>query len=81
MYIIELIFNGIKNLKQKVNNYNKKSKTINIENDISDQDCQHLFMPIDSTNKTFACTKCGKLIHYNNIEKKSNFFRYLHRHF
>lgn len=35
--------------------------------------CEHVFMPIDSTGETLACTKCG-LIKKRSEIKKRNFF-------
>ncbi len=35
--------------------------------------CEHIFMPIDSSGKMLACTKCGKLIKKDALKKK-NFF-------
>ncbi len=29
------------------------------ETDDDSEHCEHLFLPVDSTGQTFACTKCG----------------------
>ena len=61
MYIIELI---VKLLNKK------KDKKINIpENDY--EKCEHVFLPLDSTNQVLACTKCGFVIHRKDIDLKS----------
>lgn len=54
MYIIELFLklkNDIKNKKPK----NKISQNEEIEK------CDHLFVPIDSTGRILACSKCGEI--------------------
>lgn len=35
--------------------------------------CEHVFMPIDSTNEVLSCTKCGMLVNHNEL-KDENFF-------
>ena len=53
MYIIELFFklkNDIKNKKTKSNPLQKETEK-----------CDHLFVPIDSTGKILACSKCGEI--------------------
>ena len=37
-----------------------------------DEKCEHLFVPIDSTGKVFACVNCGFVI--NEKPKNLNFF-------
>ena len=54
MYIIELFLklkNEIKNKKPK-NNPSKKEEI---------EKCNHLFVPIDSTGRILACSKCGEI--------------------
>lgn len=54
MYIIELFFK----LKQdfKEGKFKKKQKELpEVET------CSHLFVPIDSTGRILACSKCGKI--------------------
>lgn len=46
--------------------YKKNKSTPNyIPQDIDN--CEHLFLPIDSSGEYLACSKCGKLI--KNIDK------------
>ena len=61
MYIFELISTII----NKIKNPEKK-----IEKDFSDeyQNCEHTFVPVDSTKKVLACIKCG-------LVKKSKRFK------
>ncbi len=42
----------------------KKKKTTYTPQEIDN--CEHLFVPIDSTGEYLACTKCGKLIKKEN---------------
>jgi len=30
--------------------------------EFTDEDCQHEFMPVDSTKETLACIKCGFIV-------------------
>jgi len=58
MYIIELF---LKRWAEK----NKFGRVISKKkgNTPSDYEkCDHTFMPIDSTGKIFACTKCGEIL-------------------
>lgn len=32
------------------------------------KNCEHIFMPIDSTGETLACTKCGELISRSELK-------------
>ena len=54
MYIIELF------LKIKESIKNRKSKKQKEE--MQEQEtCKHLFVPIDSTGRILACSKCGEI--------------------
>lgn len=53
MYIFEFIFKVIKDIKAK----NKKPK--DVEGEELYPVCEHTFLPVDSTKKVLACTKCG----------------------
>ena len=57
MYIIELL---LKRWKEKDKNRIVSQKTDN--NPINYDKCDHVFMPIDSTGKIFACSKCGEIL-------------------
>lgn len=55
MYIIELFFkikNDIKSGKFKKQTEKQIEET---------EKCNHLFVPIDSTKKILACSKCGEI--------------------
>ena len=55
MYIFELIY--------KIINKIKYPKPLNAKEDYSElyQECEQFFVPVDSTKKVLACTKCGLL--------------------
>lgn len=55
MYILELITKLLKN--------RNKPKGGNSGVDKSEYEiCNHVFLPIDSTGETLACTKCGFVV-------------------
>ena len=59
MYIVELIANLIKNKNKR----NYKDNTL--QNDY--EDCEHIFLPIDSTGETLACSKCGFIVKVSEL--------------
>lgn len=75
MYIIEKIV-------KLYSTYFKKSKTLPNysyfqEDELEDVvTCKHNFMPIDSTGKILACSKCGYVVTEKRLKKNHNFFKY-----
>lgn len=71
MYIIEFILKKLMKKKEKptYNPYNQISDDENLDYET----CEHIFMPIDSTNETLSCTKCGVLVKKSEL-KNINFF-------
>lgn len=67
MYFIELIIKKY---------FQKKEKTIydsaQDEQETEYENCEHTFMPIDSTGETLSCTKCGILFKREELEKYKN---------
>lgn len=55
MYIVELFYKLIEDYKSG----KFKKKAAPIQNNI--EKCDHLFVPIDSTGRILACSKCGQL--------------------
>ncbi len=51
---------------------NPLEETFNTEDE--SETCEHIFMPLDSSHKHFACSKCGLVINKNAYEKR-NFFK------
>lgn len=37
--------------------------------------CKHMFLPIDSTKKVYACSKCGYVISKKDFDDKRNIFK------
>lgn len=68
MYFIELIIKKLTQKKDKsITNYPSDEDLQDYEN------CEHVFMPIDSTNEILSCTKCG-IIKKRSELKNKNFF-------
>lgn len=80
MYFIELLVkyfqkDRVENLIEKFENekaINPLDETFATDEDES-ENCEHTFMPIDSTGEIFACSKCGLVINKCEYEKR-NFF-------
>lgn len=70
MYIFELVLNLFNKKKPTPQEFDFKTNQ-NFEN--SEEKCEHIFLPIDSTKKILACTKCG-YIHKVTNQPKKNFF-------
>ena len=65
MYIIELISKLIKDKKSP------KTDSVFIPPEIDYQDrCNHVFLPIDSTGETLACSKCGLIVKNDSSKYK-----------
>lgn len=80
MYILELLVKFLQ--KDKVEDLIEKYENeraidpLNEKFDTEDdsENCEHIFLPIDSTKETFACSKCGLVISKKAYEKR-NFFK------
>ena len=70
MYFIELLVKKFIKKKTSDEEYNPMQQD-NITED--SEHCEHIFMPIDSTGETFACSRCGLVINKSEYEKR-NFF-------
>jgi len=66
MYIIELFFKLKKDFKMGKFSFKKKK-----QEEAKEELCSHLFVPIDSTEKILACSKCGKI---HKVKKEKNPF-------
>lgn len=62
MWIFEVLYKIIVDFIQK------KSKK-ELEHP-EEEKCDHIFLPIDSTKKILACSKCGMLIKAENLKPK-----------
>lgn len=80
MYIFELLVkylqkNKVEDLIEKYEGERSKDP-LNETFDMHDESesCEHIFLPIDSSKETFACSKCGLVIDRRAYEKR-NFFK------
>lgn len=75
MYIIELIVQAFKG--HKYNNKSYDPLNCSTENNLEEQEdsenCEHLFMPLDSSNTLFACKHCGKIVPREKLKNKNIF--------
>ncbi len=72
MYVFELILNFFQKKKYNGKTYNPLDET---PNELSDEDvCEHLFLPLDSSNTLFACKYCGIIVPAEKL-KDRNIFR------
>lgn len=80
MYIFELLVkylqkNKVEDLIEKYEGERSKDP-LNETFDMHDESesCEHIFLPIDSSKETFACSKCGLVIDRRAYGKR-NFFK------
>lgn len=72
MYIFELLFRVFKGKPvQYKNNYNPVDNQEEIVE--NSEECDHLFMPLDSTNTMFACKHCGLIVSKDKLKNKNIF--------
>lgn len=71
MYLIELIVKWINPNKK----YEPKNKYDPFgQEDIESSDaCEHIFLPIDSSEETLACSKCGFVVNRKDLKDKNIF--------
>lgn len=74
MYLIELIVRWIFPNKK----YKPRRQFDPFAQDEHQEDCEHIFLPIDSSGEILACSKCGLVVNKKdlkdvNIFKRSNF--------
>lgn len=62
MYLIELI---IKKFFSKHSGFIKQ-KT---EEQLEEERCNHVFMPVDSTGEILACRNCGAVVHKSALKR------------
>lgn len=72
MYIFELlvnIFNKKRNLKEDIPSYEYNEAGLEENSD----DCEHLFLPLDSSQEYFACKYCGLVVPKDKLKNKNIF--------
>ena len=69
MYIIELICK----IKEKIEKgeFHFPKKAAPKDDPIKTAECEHIFVPVDSTKTVLACTKCGHMVRVKNKEVKN----------
>lgn len=71
MYILELLIQAFKGKKKPIRNEYNPLETDNLlENS---ENCEHLFMPLDSSNTYFACKYCGLVVPKEKLKNKNIF--------
>lgn len=74
MYIIELITQLFRKKKNVENLYDPLIESSNNDKDSSSlEDCEHLFLPLDSSNTMFACKYCGLVVPKEKLKNKNIF--------
>ena len=69
MYFIEILSKIFKKNKNPKLNFGQNP----YPDEVSEEEkCEHMFVPIDSTGKVFACINCGLVL--NKKPKNINFF-------
>lgn len=74
MYFIELLVKYFKKDKfMEVIEEHDRLSSLNpleeIPEEDNDENCEHIFMPVDSTNEILACSKCGLVVKRKDINK------------
>ncbi len=71
MYLFELITKYIKGKK-----YTRKSDFDPFAQDeVEEECCEHVFLPVDSTGEVLACSKCGLVVNKKDLKDKNIFKR------
>ncbi len=70
MYLFELITKYIKGKKYTRNVDFDPFAQEDIENS---SECEHIFLPIDSTGEILACSKCGLVVNKKDLKDKNIF--------
>lgn len=71
MYFLEVLVKKLMNKKEQTDNYNPLSDQ---DNPDDDENCEHIFMPIDSSGEILSCRNCGLVVNRRKL-KDINFFR------
>lgn len=71
MYLFELITKYITGKKYKRKSVLDPFAHDDIENSA---ECEHIFLPVDSTGEVLACSKCGLLVNKKDL-KDVNIFK------
>ncbi len=67
MFIFEYLWKLVAPKKNNENEFAYDPLREEIKDDDEEEFCKHDFRPIDSTNETLACIKCGFIVKRSNI--------------
>jgi|GEM_PF-430269 len=81
MYLFELITKYIKGKKYKKALDFDPFETGEQDAEFDSENCEHVFLPIDSTEETLACSKCGLVVKREYFQKKLKFDWIIFRNF
>ena len=70
MYIFELITQLLKKEKDPARTYDPLENSF-AENNLPPEECEHLFLPLDSSNEYFACKYCGIVVPKEKLKNKN----------
>ncbi len=70
MYFIELLVKKFKKKESSQESYDPMK-----EYESEEENCEHIFMPIDSTGEILSCRNCGLIVNRKDL-KDINFFRH-----
>lgn len=76
MYFIELLVKYLtKDRVKEILDEHDKNTALNPLNEIpqendESENCEHIFMPVDSTGEILACSKCGLVIKAKKTDKE-----------
>lgn len=73
MYIFELIAQLFKKEKHHRNTYYDPMVETQDITEVSQEECDHLFLPLDSSNTMFACKYCGVIVPKEKLKNKNIF--------
>ncbi|MCI1273549.1 MAG: hypothetical protein LKG27_03845 [Clostridiaceae bacterium] len=73
MYIFELLCRFINKKYERNVTYNPLDNKDSTDTDNETTDCEHIFLPIDSTGEILSCSKCGLVVHKKDLKKKNIF--------
>lgn len=74
MYLIELLVKYLKKDRVvEILDEHDKNTALNPLEDLDvnkdeSSECEHIFMPIDSSGEVLACSKCGLVINKNDLQ-------------
>lgn len=71
MYLLELITKYIQGKKYK----RQSDFDPFAQDDVNEECCEHIFLPVDSTGEVLACSKCGLVVNKKDLKDKNIFKR------